>query len=49
LSQSDLPLYFGLGEAEKIESVEVRWPSGRKQTVLEGVRVNQMLIVKEPR
>ena len=28
LSQSDLRLHFGLGEATKIDSVEVRWPSG---------------------
>ena len=31
LSQSALPLYFGLGDAERIERVEVDWPSGRKQ------------------
>jgi len=28
LSQNDLRLHFGLGGAEKIESVEIRWPSG---------------------
>jgi enediyne biosynthesis protein E4 len=28
LSQSDLRLHFGLGEATKIDSVEIRWPSG---------------------
>ena len=28
LSQNDLRLHFGLGEATKIDSVEVRWPSG---------------------
>ena len=31
-SQSALTLYFGLGKAEKIERVEVRWPSGEKQS-----------------
>ena len=33
LGQSSMPLYFGLGAADKIDSVEVRWPSGNKQTV----------------
>ena len=33
LSQSDLPLYFGLGDADHAESIEIRWPSGRRQTV----------------
>ena len=28
LSQSDLRMHFGLGSAKKIESVEIRWPSG---------------------
>ncbi len=33
LSQSDLPLYFGLGDATKIDSIDVLWPSGTRQTV----------------
>lgn len=33
LSQSDMPLYFGLGDAQKVDSIEVTWPSGRTQTV----------------
>jgi len=28
LSQNDLRLHFGLGAAEKIDAVEIRWPSG---------------------
>ncbi len=34
LSQRDLPLYFGLGRARKIDSIEVLWPSGTRQSVL---------------
>jgi hypothetical protein len=49
LSQSVLPLYFGLGEATKVDRVEVAWPSGRKQVVTEGLRVNDTLRITEPR
>ena len=31
LSQSEFPLYFGLGDASKIDRVEVRWPNGGTQ------------------
>jgi hypothetical protein len=30
-SQSTMRVYFGLGKNEKIEGVEIRWPSGQKQ------------------
>jgi len=39
LSQSSMPLYFGLGDAQKIDAVEVTWPSGKRQTVA-GPKVN---------
>jgi enediyne biosynthesis protein E4 len=32
LSQNDLRLHFGLGSAAKIDSVEVRWPSGKTES-----------------
>ena len=42
-----MPLYFGLGDAAKIDAVEVTWPSGRKQTVA-GPKVNgQIQVVEE--
>jgi hypothetical protein len=49
LSQSVLPLYFGLGEADRVDSVEVVWPSGRKQVVTEGLRADETLRVTEKR
>ena len=33
LSQSDLPLFFGLGN-DSVTAIEVRWPSGEMQTVV---------------
>lgn len=49
LSQSVLPLYFGLGDAAKVDRVEVDWPSGGKQVVTEGLRENDTLRISEPR
>jgi hypothetical protein len=46
LSQSSMPLYFGLGDAQKIDSIEVTWPSGKKQTVA-GPKVNGQVEVVE--
>jgi hypothetical protein len=47
LSQSALPLYFGLGDAKKIDRVEVNWPSGRRQVVTEGLQENQTIRITE--
>ena len=33
LSQSDLRVHFGLGSAKVIDEVEIRWPSGRTETL----------------
>lgn len=49
LSQSVLPLYFGLGDATKIDRVEVQWPSGRRQVVTTGIQDRSTLRLTEPR
>jgi enediyne biosynthesis protein E4 len=49
LSQSSLPLYFGLGDATGVERVEVDWPSGKKQVVTEKLHPNEAIVVVEPR
>jgi hypothetical protein len=49
LSQSALPIYFGLGDARAIERVEVDWPSGTKQVVTSNLRPNQVLTITEQR
>ncbi len=48
VSQSDLPLYFGLGTADHAASVEVRWPSGRRQSVAGPIPSRQTIEVVEP-
>ncbi|MBI1763895.1 MAG: CRTAC1 family protein [Acidobacteria bacterium] len=45
-SQSDLRLHFGLGAATTAEKLEIRWPSGTRETIAVKA-VNQVLIVKE--
>jgi enediyne biosynthesis protein E4 len=47
LAQSALPLYFGLGAATKIDSVEVDWPSRRKQIITRNLPENQTLQIVE--
>jgi hypothetical protein len=32
LSQSDTRVHFGLGKATTIDSLEIRWPSGKVET-----------------
>jgi len=49
LSQSSMPLYFGLGQATQIDRIEVRWPSGRRQVVTEGIPVNTLFSITEER
>ena len=45
-SQNDLRVHFGLGKAEKVDVLEIRWPSGQVDT-LKDVKANQVIYVKE--
>ncbi len=48
LSQSELPLTFGLGKPQpgKVFSLEIVWPDGRKESV-SGLQPNQSLVLEE--
>ena len=48
LSQNEARLHFGLGSSAVIDKIDIRWPSGREQT-LEKVTVDRVLTVEEPR
>jgi hypothetical protein len=47
LSQSELPVTIGLGDAARPDQVVIIWPSGTRQK-LESILVDQAMIVTEP-
>ena len=46
LSQTELPVTFGLGKDEEIESVSIKWPSG-KVTSLKNLKPDQLYRISE--
>jgi hypothetical protein len=46
LSQNERVLHFGLGASTRAEKVEIRWPSGKTQALID-VAADQTLTVKE--
>lgn len=46
ISQNDLRLHFGIGDAAKVDRVEVSWPSGRKE-FFQDLRANQIVTLEE--
>jgi len=46
LSQSELPLTFGLGASGRVRSIDVTWPNGRTET-LPAVDADQQITVQE--
>ncbi len=49
LSQSVIPLYFGLGDATAVERIEVQWPSGRRSMLAPGAAINRTVTITETR
>ncbi|HMO65222.1 MAG TPA: CRTAC1 family protein, partial [Verrucomicrobiota bacterium] len=46
LSQSELPLTFGLGRGGRVDEVEIAWPDGRRQRVPpERLRLNALNVI----
>jgi hypothetical protein len=46
ISQNDLRLHFGLGQAKAVDLIEVRWPLGLVES-FKNVDVNQLLVLQE--
>jgi hypothetical protein len=47
MSQSDLRLHFGLGQAKVVDLIEVKWPTTQKVERFTNVEANQFLTIKE--
>jgi hypothetical protein len=47
MSQSDLRLHFGLGKAQTVDFVEVKWPTTQKVERFTQVKANQILTIRE--
>ncbi len=48
LSQSELPVTIGLGNADHIDAVEILWPGGAAQKI-EPPRLDGLTIIRQPR
>jgi len=46
ISQNDFRIHFGLGKAEKVDVLEIHWPSGQVDTIKD-IKANQLVYVKE--
>jgi hypothetical protein len=47
MSQNDLRLHFGLGQAGTVDSIEVKWPTTQKIERFEKIKANQILTIRE--
>jgi hypothetical protein len=48
LSQVELPLTFGLGAGDRIDSVVVRWPDGSLEDVTDRVGIDALTTLEKP-
>ena len=46
LSQSELTATFGLGAHQKVDSLSIYWPSGKKETYFD-IEINKEILIKE--
>ena len=47
MSQSDLRLHFGLGQAKTVDLIEVKWPTTQKVEKFTRAEANQILTIRE--
>jgi hypothetical protein len=47
MSQGDLRLHFGLGKAQTVDLIEVKWPTTQKIERFTRVKANQIITIRE--
>ncbi|HTV54954.1 MAG TPA: ASPIC/UnbV domain-containing protein, partial [Terriglobia bacterium] len=47
MSQSDLRLHFGIGDATRVDLIEIKWPTTWKIERFMNIPANQILTIKE--
>jgi len=47
MSQSDLRLHFGVGQAKTIDLIEVKWPTTQKVEKFSQIDANQIITIRE--
>ena len=47
MSQNDLRLHFGLGTAQTVDLIEVKWPTTQKLETFTHVKANQIITIRE--
>jgi enediyne biosynthesis protein E4 len=47
MSQSDLRLHFGIGQAAKVDLIEVKWPTTQRIEKFTDLEANQILTIRE--
>ena len=46
LSHNDMRVHFGLGDAERVEAIRIRWPNGNTE-VLDGIDADRYVTIRE--
>ena len=49
LSQSEMPLTFGLGSAAKVTKIEIKWPDGAAESIDAGADAGQTITIEQGR
>jgi len=47
MSQCDLRLHFGLGKAQTVDAIEVKWPTTQKIERFTQMKANQIITIRE--